>query len=82
KNNLGELDVPPSKEDIESARWIIEEQVKIIKPQRTHLCAETCLRRNASCKQALRCAGTKETRRTQRKKILCDFCETLGALCG
>ena len=33
KDNLGELDIPPSKEDIESARWIIEEQINIIKPK-------------------------------------------------
>ncbi len=33
KGNLGEQDRPPEKEEIESARWIIEEQINIIKPK-------------------------------------------------
>lgn len=33
KDNLGTLDRPPEKEEIESARWIIEEQINIIKPK-------------------------------------------------
>lgn len=33
KDNLGLQDRPPEKEEIESARWIIEEQINIIKPK-------------------------------------------------
>ncbi len=33
KDNLGLQDVPPGKEDIKAAAWIIEKQINIIKPK-------------------------------------------------